>query len=415
MLDEPLPFSTTDIAPVPGTIKSDYEDFEVSEIPLYLPSGAGDHVYVTIEKRGLTTQRALRDMATALGGNPRDVGYAGLKDARGVTRQTFSFEHLDPHKAESLDIPRIRVLSVSRHTNKLRIGHLKGNRFSIKVRDTDAARLSDVQAVMTRLFETGAPNYFGPQRFGNRGDTWEIGGALLRGDFDAAAEIIAGRASDLDEGRVLEARRLFDEKKWDEAAAAWPGGFRECRVVCLGMQRFGGNAKKAVLALDKKALAFYLSALQSKLFNDVTATRLGEIHTVETGDAAWKHENGAVFLVEDGALEAPRARAFEISPTGPLFGKKMKQPAGRVLEIEREALSKAGFTEAEFGAPGPFQCQGARRPLRCRPEDPAASSGTDERGGFIQLAFSLPPGTFATAIVREICKDKMISADGLAE
>lgn len=409
------PYAVTDIAPVPGTIKADYDDFVVEEVPLYLPSGAGDHVYITIEKQGLTTGRAVRDIAQALGVNPRDVGTAGLKDARGITRQTISIEHVDPAKVEALDIPRIKIVAVSRHGNKLRTGHLKGNRFTIKMRDTDLERLSDIQTILDRLAERGAPNYYGPQRFGNRGDTWAVGQALLRKDFRAAAEIIAGRAGALDEGRVLEARQLFDEKKWPEAASAWPNGFRECQVVCRGMQRFNGNAERAVMSIDKKMLGFYVSAFQSKLFNDVLSKRVHEMHLVETGDAAWKHDNGAVFLVEDGAAEAPRAAAFEISPTGPIFGKKMKETTHRILELEQEVLRQSGFTIADFPTSGVLQCQGARRPLRFRPDGATVAAGADDRGNFFKLSFSLPPGTFATAVFREICKDTLVSAERFSE
>lgn len=414
-MQDSLPYSISDIAPVPGTVKADYDDFIVEEIPLYKPCGRGDHVYITIEKQGLSTLRAVRDIASALGVNPRNVGTAGLKDARGITRQTVSIEHADLKKVESLNIPRISILSASRHGNKLRTGHLKGNTFSIKLRDTDPNRLHDVQTILHRLSDRGAPNFYGPQRFGNRGDTWEIGSALLKKDFSAAAQIIAGRACDLDEGKVLEARRLFDEEKWKEAAAAWPGGFRESRDVCRAMHRFRGNAERAVMSLDKKILGFYVSAFQSKLFNEVLARRIEEMHLVETGDAAWKHENGAVFLVEDGAAEAPRAEAFEISATGPVFGKKMKQTAHRISELERDVLLQAEFSLEDFPSSGLLQCRGGRRPLRFRPENTSVFAGADDRGPFLGLTFSLPSGAFATSLLREICKDALVSAGRLYE
>ncbi len=406
-----LPYLVSDIAPIPGTVKAEYDDFFVEEIPAYEPCGKGDHVYITFEKKGLSTLQAIRDIADALNVKARDVGVAGLKDSRGTTRQTVSIEHADPKKAEALNIPRISIISVSKHGNKLRTGHLRGNCFRIKLRDTDLSRENDLQTVMQSLASVGTPNYYGPQRFGNRGDTWEIGRALIKNDFAAAAEIIAGRAGERDEGRVLEARKLFDEQKWKEAASAWPGGFRECVVVCNGMSRFNGNAERAVMALDKKILGFYISAFQSKLFNDVLALRLGDINKVEIGDAAWKHENGAVFLVEDAIAEAPRAAAFEISPTGPLFGKKMKLPSHRIWEIEKGVLESYDLSLDTLPSSGPFQCPGARRPLRFRPENHSVSIGKDETGEYFLLSFALPPGTFATAVLREICKETLISIE----
>jgi tRNA pseudouridine13 synthase len=167
-----LPFLTSDISPVAGTVKGLYEDFVVEEIPLYEPCGSGDHVYFTIEKKGLTTHHAIRDIARVLGVRPRDIGSAGNKDSRGVTRQTLSVEHVDPSRLERLSLPRLSILSISRHRNKLRTGHLKGNRFAIKLRDVDENRFDDVNQVMQRLIARGAFNYYGPQRFGHRGDTW---------------------------------------------------------------------------------------------------------------------------------------------------------------------------------------------------------------------------------------------------
>ncbi len=400
-----LPFLTSDIPPVPGTIKADYEDFVVHELPLYEPCGSGDHVYFTIEKRGLTTHQAIRDIAKALHVRPRDIGSAGNKDSRGVTRQTLSLEHADPHQVDAIRIPRLSVIAVSRHRNKLRTGHLRGNRFVIKLRNVDRSRTGDIEKVMSTMAEVGVPNYFGPQRFGNRGDTWEIGRALLMGDFDAAAAIAAGRPDASDAGRVLEARTLFDAGRYQEAMNAWPSGYGECRAISGGMHRFV-DARRAMLDLDKKTLGLYVSAFQSRLFNQILAHRISEIDAVRRGDVAWKHENGAAFLVEDATAELPRAKRFEISATGPLFGKKMKAPAFEVAEEERRVLDSSGVTPDEFPTKGPLRCIGGRRPFRFQPLDTAIREGEDERGAFLELRFDLPAGCYATAVLREICKEE---------
>src|SRR5262245_61431504 len=122
------PYLTQDVPGLAAAIKRRYEDFQVDEIPAYEASGSGDHVYFRIEKAGLSTMRAVHDISRALGVPSREIGLAGLKDARAVTRQTFSLEHADPDRVAALSIPRIKILSVSRHSNKLRIGHLHGNR-----------------------------------------------------------------------------------------------------------------------------------------------------------------------------------------------------------------------------------------------------------------------------------------------
>jgi len=395
---------TRDIEPIPGRFKERYEDFFVEEIPAYPPCGEGDHLYLEIEKRGLSTARAVRDIARALGIKPRNVGVAGQKDARAVTRQRISVERVPAARAEALEIPRIRVLSAVRHRNKLKIGHLRGNRFVIRLRETPSDRVLDIRRILEILVDRGAPNYFGEQRFGARGDTGEIGAALLSGDHGGAARLIAGAPGDRDEGAVAEARRLFDAGRFDDAARAWPRGFAESVAVCRAMARFDGDARRAALALDKRTLGFYVSAWQSGLFNRVVAARIDALHRVREGDVACKHENGASFLVEDPAAEQPRADLFEISPTGPLFGKRLKPAAGRVAADEAALLEGAGLRLEELPTSGPLRCTGGRRPLRFRPTDPEVAVDRDDDGDFVKIGFSLPTGCYATAVLREILK-----------
>lgn len=402
------PRATPDAPPLPGVIKERHEDFRVEEVPAYEPCGAGDHVYIRIEKRGLSTMRAIRDVARALGVRPRDVGVAGLKDARGVCRQTLSVEHLEPRRAAELDLPRIRVLGVERHRNKLRTGHLAGNRFAIRLRETEPERAAEARELLERLSAIGAPNYYGPQRFGARGDTWEIGRALLLGDHERAAQLICGDPRPgLDEGAVLTARELYDAGRLEQAVRSWPRGYGDSARLCRALARRPGEHERCVMGLDRKLLGLYVSALQSYLFNAVVASRIGSLGRLAIGDLAWKHKNGAVFLVEDASAEQPRADRFEISPSGPMFGRRMTRPAGLAAEIEDEVLECEGLAGVELPRSGPLRCIGGRRPLRFRPEDPAVERGEDEHGPFLELGFFLSAGVYATAVLAEICKDRL--------
>jgi len=139
-------YLTAHLPGVGGLIKEAPEDFQVTEIPLYQPSGEGEHIYAEIEKKGVTTLEAICRISRGLGIQERDVGYAGMKDARGITRQTLSLPRVDPDTLWSLSLPGIRVLSVTRHRNKLKTGHLAGNVFTIRIRDVDSSALkkSDV-------------------------------------------------------------------------------------------------------------------------------------------------------------------------------------------------------------------------------------------------------------------------------
>lgn len=408
-----LPYLTPREIHFSAAIKRRYEDFVVEEIPAYEPGGVGDHCYITIEKQGLATMRAVNDIARSLNIKPRDIGLAGLKDARAVAIQMLSIEHIDPARIQALQIPRIRILKVTRHTNKLRIGHLRGNRFRIKLRDIDPSQLNEIRELCEILARRGVPNYFGQQRFGSRGDTWQMGLAVIRNDHRELIDLMLGRPGPHDTGDVLEARKLYEAGDYEKAAKKWPYGFRENVRGCREMARSKGRHKSAYHAIDERLKKFFVNAYQSQLFNLVLARRIDEIDRVQTGDLAFKHDNGAVFRVEDEQAEAPRAQAFDISPTGPIFGGRMTRPAGRPDEIEQTVLGEADVKIEELEHVRGMKVHGARRPLRFRPEGLSAEAGADEHGPFIELCFSLASGCYATMLLREICKEHL--EEGLEE
>ncbi len=408
-----LPYLTGDVAPVPAAIKRRYEDFAVEEIPAYEPAGDGDHVYFKIEKQGLSTMRAIQDIARKLGVASHEIGLAGLKDARAITVQMLSLEHVDPQRIAELNIPRIKILSVSRHRNKLKIGHLRGNRFRIRLRNVDMKRSEDVRAVCDVLLRRGVPNYFGQQRFGHRGDTWAIGRAVLQRDHVTAIDLMLGRPGPHDTGEVLKARQLYDAGNFEAAAKAWPYGFRDCARATKAMAKSKGKHMRAIYAVDLRLKKFFVNAYQSHLFNLVLAKRIQEFDRALVGDLAYKHENGAVFRVEDETAEAPRAAAFDISPTGPLFGYRMTEPEGVPGEMERTVLAEQGLTPESFRPGKDMRFQGTRRPLRFRPEGLETEASEDHYGPFLELRFTLSSGCYATMLLREICKSSLV--EGLEE
>jgi tRNA pseudouridine13 synthase len=399
-----LPYLTAELPGTGGVIKQHDEDFVVEEIPLYPASGEGTHTYFTIEKRGLTTPAAVDIIAKALGRQRRDIGYAGLKDAHGVTRQTLSIEHVDPSMIRSLKLGRIKVVSVAQHTNKLKLGHLAGNRFAIRIRETVDSPVELAKPILDVLLARGLPDYFGPQRFGARGDNARIGRAVLQDDYTEAIALMLGRPCATDTGDALEARKLFDAGNLEAAAEAWARSFPAYGRVCRALIKAGGEASRAWRAVDHSLRKFYVAAVQSHLFNQVLARRLTEIDRLETGDVAWKHKNGACFLVEDAAVEQPRCDAFEISPSGPLFGRRMKEAKGAPGRLEAEVLAASGLKKDEIRVKDGKRLDGARRPLRVPVTDAGIGEGTDPRGPYLELTFTLPPGAYATNVAREICK-----------
>ena len=310
------------------------EDFRVDEQPLYPAAGSGGHTFVRIEKRLRTTEAVARDLARAAGAHPRDVGYAGRKDRVAVATQWLSVPDLDPDAALALELPGARVLEAVRHPHKLRTGQLRGNRFAIRLRGVDAAACARAQARAAEIGSRGMPNRFGDQRFGRAGDNAE------------------------------RARRF---------------GAGELRVR------------------DRRDARFLVSAWQSEVFNAVLAARPLPLDELEEGDLAMRHDSGGVFAVEDPARERARVRAFEISPTGPVFGPRMTWPSGAVALRERAAMVEHGLDPDALRLPG-VRARGARRALRVRPEALALDAEGDE----VLLRFELPAGSYATVLVEEL-------------
>jgi tRNA pseudouridine13 synthase len=163
-----------------ATLKLLNEDFIVTELPLQLPSGAGEHLWLDIEKNGANTAFVAQQLAEAAGVQDWDVGYAGLKDRYAISRQWFSI-YLPKGETPDLTLlahPEFKVLSQSRHVKKLRPGDLQGNRFRIMLRDVSGDR-NAIEANLQAVAARGVPNYFGAQRFGFDGGNVELGRAML--------------------------------------------------------------------------------------------------------------------------------------------------------------------------------------------------------------------------------------------
>lgn len=324
-----------------ATIRRELDDFVVEELPAYPPSGEGDHLFVRIEKRALTTIDAVRAIAEALALDARSVGYAGMKDRHAVTTQTISLPPgTDPEVASRLDLDGLTVLSIARHPHKLRTGHLAGNRFRLRLRDLDEAGRRHVEEGLSRVAASGVPNGFGPQRFGRHGDLGDVALAWVR-----------------------------DERRGPR---------------------------------NKQTARLWFSAFQSLLFNRVLARRLadGTAFGVIAGDLVKKHDSGGMFVVTAAELESVRERAArgELSATGPMFGAKMRWP-----EHEAEALERAVLTEAVDPARlAAFKRlgEGTRRPLRMWLGEVKCEHTSD----YLQVSFVLPKGGYATTVLAEVCR-----------
>lgn len=389
-------------AALPGTggeIKETPEDFRVSEIPLYPPCGDGEHLYLEVEKRGMTTFDMLSRLARALKVRERDMGYAGLKDARATTRQTVSVTGVEPDRALALELEGIRILSARYHRNKLRLGHLAGNRFNIRLRRVGENALESALDILQVLQNVGVPNRFGSQRYGVLGNSHRIGGAILRRDFDEAARQIIGEPERIENARWRAGAERFTAGDLEGALSALPPRQRNERSLIRALTA-GKTSRQAVLGLPRKLLRLYLSAWQASLFDRLVAMRLDTLDRLWPGDLAYRHDNGACFVVTDADAEQPRADRLEISPSAPLYGYKVTLASGQAGILEEALLDKEDLKREDFRLDRGLAMEGERRPLRVPIGDVEASMDA----GDLVLSFSLPRGSYATSVLHEVMK-----------
>lgn len=404
------PFLTSNLEGIGGIIRSTEEDFFVEEIPLYQPSGQGTHIYGLIEKRGISTIEAVTRIAAAFGMRRRDIGVAGLKDARAVTRQWISIEHIEPKQLLDYENPKIKILQVARHSNKIKQGHLAGNRFCLRIRklkySPDQA-LKSAEDILAVLSTRGVPNYFGPQRFGNRVEANLLGRAIARGDFGGFVDLFLGRPSPKDPPAIFAARQLYDNAEYDKALETWPRTCRDQRFALKVLIYRKGKKNSAFVSIEKKLRTFYVSAYQSEIFNKVLAARMPDIDKLLQGDMAYKHDNGACFVIADAAIEQSRCDNLQISPTGPLIGLRMTRLDGPAGAIENPLLEAEKLSDEDLKRMNHFGAKGGRRSLRSKLRQLRLRTGSDTLSPFLELGFELDSGCYATSVLREIMKTKI--------
>lgn len=404
------------VAAIGGVLKASPDDFIVEEIPAYEPSGEGEHLYLLVEKRDATTSRVVDELRRRYRVSPKHIGIAGMKDRQAVSRQWVSIHdparRIDDAEAAAIDLPWMRVLDACRHTNKLRRGHLQGNRFRITIREVSVAMAPLALRILRDMEATGVPNFFGDQRYGSRANNHVIGRALVLGRYEEVLDRMLGLTEPCDEDRAdAPARRLYAEGRFDEALETMHRGAVAERKA-LAALKHGARGEAVIRSIGVRDREFWVSAMQSAIFDDVLRDRMerDEISTLLDGDVAYKHDNGALFDVgpedRDASLQE-RLRAIEISPSGPLWGPAMKRARGAIAERELEALHRAGLTEEAFEA---FSLAwkerglGSRRSLRMPVRNVSVEAGADERGEHVTCIFDLPAGSFATVVMERLMK-----------
>lgn len=331
---------------------SSARDFTVEEIALYDFSGEGEHLILKIRKKDMTTWEMLDVLASHLGIKKRDIGYAGLKDKNAMTIQHLSILKKHQEQLESFEHPQIKVLQTFVHNNKIRLGHLKGNRFHIRLKKVLGVQKDKIESSLKWIATFGVPNYFGVQRFGNSGQNWEDGKAILEGKL-----------------------KIRDKTKREFLINAYQSylfnHWLSKRIeLSLLLEKFTQGEVEQIMNLEKGSLEH--TKKQPHFFK------------LLRGELMMHYPHGRLFEFEDLENEAKRFMDRDIAPTGLLSGEKSNRSTGLAKEFE------ASYDHA-------LQTQGGRRYAWIF-VDEIEGKHIEEKAHY-ELSFVLPKGSYATNVL----------------
>jgi len=349
-------------SPVEFLFNKNEKNFVVEEIPLYEFSGSGEHLILTIRKKGLTTFDALKRISETVGVKLRDIGYAGLKDKDGMTIQNVSIPKNFADKINLLDGSDIKVLNTTYHNNKIKTGHLKGNRFYIKLKRVNPIDAKKIDEGIKKIVANGLPNYFGYQRFGRDGDNYLTGKAIIDGTKTI---------------RNKEIRKLMINAYQSHLFNSWLSKRVEISKI---VEEFNLKELKSVLNYSEDKLKFLKSQPQFfKLF---------------IGDVMKHYPYGKLFSASEAEIE--RFANKDISPTGLLAGNNTMLSSDDAFEIEKEFVDKIDeFGDRRYAWIFIDQIEGKYR----------------EEEEWYELGFFLPKGSYATTLLRELVRTELNEID----
>lgn len=336
--------------------KQSKDDFVVTELPLYDFSGEGEHLILKIRKKDLATWDAIEILAQFLNCSTREFGYAGLKDKNAMTVQSISIHRKFEEALNNFEHENIKILEKTYHNNKIKVGHLKGNKFFIRLKRVGLVEKRKIEEAISSIANYGIPNYFGFQRFGIEGDNYKKGKDIIDGKLKE-------RNRNLKQ-MYINAYQSFLFNKWLSK-----------RI----------EISKLVDAFEPKEIYEKLN-----LPLDVVKRMKKQKHPFKliTGDLLSHYPYGKIFNIEDLETESDKFLARDRVPTGLLCGSRVKKSIDLAYEIEKEFDEKVQ------------QEDGARRFAWIFPED--LESNYKEEKNWMEIQFYLPKGSYATEVIAEI-------------
>ncbi|WP_103604425.1 tRNA pseudouridine(13) synthase TruD [Campylobacter concisus] len=352
-------------APIEAYFSKNSDDFVVREIPLYEFSGDGEHLIVEISKKDMTTSDALHVLSEVTGAKMRDFGYAGLKDKQGMTTQFISMPRRFESNLANFSHEKMKILSLNVHKNKLRIGHLKGNSFFIRLKKVLPSNAKKLEQAFVSIDKMGYANYFGYQRFGKFGDNAATGLELLKNG-------------------TINGKKSKNVKLNDFLISAYQSDlFNRWLSKRVEISRFAQDFSLGELG---QIYPYLDGAILKNLKSQKRFFKLIE------GEVLGHYPHGKCFLCEDLDAEGVRFDARDITSCGLIAGAKAYEAQGAARAVEDQIFAQANEYKAKM--------TGSRRFAWCYLED--TNYKYNEEKAHFTIKFTLQKGSYATVVLEEI-------------
>jgi len=404
---------------VGGVIKIQPEDFVVEEVSETPPlEEGGPFTAWMLRSRDWETNRLVRAISRQLGISRRRVKFAGTKDKRAVSTRLFVIE-APQASTQGFSLQGVEILQSYPTAKTIEIGDLRANRFEIVLRRlavSEEQAAERVEGIAADLATTGGfPNFFGVQRFGvGRPITHRVGKAILRGQFREAVRLYVGTPLPGESGPSFQARSHYDETEDPrETLRLFPDSQSFEKAILNHLVQHPGDFVGALLSLPKNLQMMFIHAYQGYLFNRALSRRVKEglpLNRPVVGDFVLPVGFDGIPIsrrlipVESHNLEkiAAQVREGRAAVSGMLPGSQIPTALGRMGEIERAVLENEGVQARDFLVPDAprLSSKGLRRPLLVAPRNFEATV----EGGALRFRFELPPGAYATSLLREYMK-----------
>ncbi len=399
-------------AGIGGEIKFEPESFLVEEI---MPDGAvlergekvekerveGKFTHFVMQKRDWSTAAAVREVSRRLHVGQSRFDYAGTKDKTAVSVQLVSAFDIPPEKILAVRVKDIEILGAWRAAEKVKMGDLLGNRFTIEWKGENADAGERVNAIHLELGGK-FPNYFGPQRFGStRRNTHIIGEMLVARQFEEAAmEFLCATEGEKNPKSVDARKSLSSHMDFAQALKEFPRHLRPERAMLTWLAKYANDFIGAFRQLPRPTLLMFVHAFQSYLFNEMVSERVKE------GEMA--PEEGEYFCSEEGGFPVlEEIRPKPDSEAGLRANKGDSWLCGRIIGYETSPNAREqGILDRHGVAPRDFK-------IKSMPEVSSKGAYRTILAPYVDFSFegnmfrfSLPSGSYATSLLREFMDEK---------